>query len=823
MTAPSQTHLPDRAPSRAIARIAHRVLVSVLLALAAFAAVGGNPAAAQIASPEAYEDRPIREIRITTIADDGGPGVDIGGTDLQRILNTIRSAVGSPYRGETVLDDVTQLNRLGIFRRVESFAQQLADGGVVLYYAVEQQSVIQDVQVTGNRRLNDAQLAAAIDLLVGTPIDRFQIDRAARRIEDLYREKGYYLARVTVDLEELEASNIVLFRIREGQRVRVTDIQFEGNETISGRLLRREVDTNVAGLLRTGEIDDLQLDRDVAALVTYYRNRGYLDVRADRVVRPSPNSKEAVIIFLIDEGPVYTLRDVTVRFAPGYEADFTEQQIEGLLLLNPGDVYAIDALQVSVDRVLRSYWELGYPDAVVNNAELRDPERPVMDLLLTINTGPKVKTGFVEIGGNNITREKVIRRHLDEVVPERPLDRNAIERSERRLRQLRLFSPLPPDRGVRTTIQPEDPANPGYRDVLVEITETDTGEFALGGAVSSDAGVVGRIALTQRNFDIADTPDTLGDFLSGKALRGAGQTFNIELQPGNEIQTYSIGLSEPYLFESDYSGSATVFFRDRIYREFTEQRYGGRFGLGRRFGTRWQGNVNLRLESVELSDIEATSPVDFFDVEEQNVLIGIRPGLTRTSLDKIFLPSSGSRTELSIEQVAGDFNFTTLRAEHAVYVPIRQDFLGRDTVIKLEIQTAYQPQGEDEVPTYERMYLGGASFRGFEFRTISPRGARNDNGQPSEDPVGGTWMLFTGAEIRQPLYEDILHLVGFVDAGTVTNEIGVEDYRVSVGLGLRFSIPQLSPAPIALDFGFPIVDEETDEGRLFTFSVDLPF
>ena len=105
----------------------------MLLALAAFAALGGNPAAAQIASPEAYEDRPIREIRITTIADDGGPGVDIGGTDLQRILNTIRSAVGSPYRGETVLDDVTQLNRLGIFSRVESFAQQLADGGVVLY------------------------------------------------------------------------------------------------------------------------------------------------------------------------------------------------------------------------------------------------------------------------------------------------------------------------------------------------------------------------------------------------------------------------------------------------------------------------------------------------------------------------------------------------------------------------------------------------------------------------------------------------------------------------------------------------------------------
>lgn len=794
--------------------------IRVLVAL--FVTLCGGLAAGQVASPETYEDRPIREVRVTTIAEDGGPGVDIAGADRQRILNTVRSSVGAPYRGETVLSDVTLLNRLGIFRRVESFAQQLADGGVTLFFAVEQQPVIQDVQVTGNRRLNDAQLAAAIDLLVGTPIDRFQIDRAARRIEDLYREKGYYLARVTIDLEELEASNIVLFRIREGQRVRVTDIQFEGNESISSRLLRREVDTNVSGLLRTGEIDDLQLDGDVAKLVTYYRNRGYLDVRADRVVRPSPNSKEAVVIFLIDEGPVYTLRGVTVRFAPGYDADFTDKQIEGLLLLNPGDVYAVDKLEESVDRVRRAYWTLGYTDAAVNNAELRDPDLPVMDLLLSIDTGPKYATGFVEIGGNNITREKVIRRHI-EIAPERPLDRNAIERSERRLRQLRLFSPLPPDRGVKTTIQPEDPANPGYRDVLVEITETDTGEFALGGAVSSDAGVVGRIALTQRNFDVGDTPDTFGDLLSGKALRGAGQTFNIELLPGNQIQTYSIGLSEPYLFESDYSGSVSVFFRDRIFREYTEQRYGGRISLGRRFGTRWQGGLSLRAESVSLSDIEASSPVDFFEVQDDNSLIGIRPNLTRTSLDKIFLPSSGSRTELSIEQVVGDFNFTTFRAEHSVYIPVRRDFLGRDTVVKLDIQSAYQPQGEDEVPTYERMYLGGASFRGFDFRTISPRSTRNDNGQPSNDPVGGTWMLFTGAEIRQPIYEDVFHIVGFVDAGTVSNNIGIEDYRVSVGFGFRFSIPQLSPAPIALDFGFPIVEEATDEGRLFTFSVDLPF
>ncbi len=272
------------------------ISLPLLVALLAGAPLGPicSLASAQVASPEDYEDRPIREIRATTITAEGVPGAPLTGSDRQRVFNTIRSQVGSPYRSETVLDDVTLLNRLGMFRRVESFAQQLADGGVILTFAVEQQPVVQDVQVTGNRRLNDGQLASAIDLLVGTPIDPFQIDRAARRIEDLYRDKGYYLARVTVDERELAESNIVLFRIREGQRVRVTDIQFEGNESISGRLLRREVDTNIAGLLRTGEIDDVQLDSDVSALIAYYRNRGYLDVRADRIIRPSPDSKEAV-------------------------------------------------------------------------------------------------------------------------------------------------------------------------------------------------------------------------------------------------------------------------------------------------------------------------------------------------------------------------------------------------------------------------------------------------------------------------------------------------------------------------------------------------
>ena len=107
--------------------------------------------------------------------------------------------------------------------------------------------------------------------------------------------------------------------------------------------------------------------------------------------------------------------------------------------------------------------------------------------------------------------------------------------------------------------------------------------------------------------------------------------------------------------------------------------------------------------------------------------------------------------------------------------------------------------------------------------SISPKGTRNDTGLPSDDSIGGTYQFFLGAEIHQPIYEDVLSIVGFIDSGTVSFDPGFDEYRVSVGFGFRIFMPAISPAPLAFDFGFPIVKEDTDKSRLFTFSVDLPF
>ncbi len=767
-----------------------------------------------------YEGRVVNDVLLVMPTDEGG-AEPISGPTRQKALNNIRVYPGAPFRLETVNDDVRRLNRLALFARVEVFVQLLDDGSVDVTFSLVERPVIVDVQVSGNRRLTDQQIAGEVDLLVGAPIDRFQVDRAARRIEDLYREKGYYFAQVSVDEDELEQSGVVLFRIREGQRLKVTSIRFEGSDAFSDKQLRREIETRTSGIFRKGQLDDDVLDADIAALIQFYRNNGYLDVRADTLIQPSPNGKEAIVTYLIEEGPLYTLRSVEVRVEDSDAPVFSEAQVAGLMPLKPGDVYGVRALQDSLNAIRDAYNELGYPDVAVGNAEKRDPQEPLVDLVVIIAQGERFLTGEVTIIGNELTKQKVPRKLLD-IRPERPLDMNQVRKSEKALVDSRLFDP----QGVKITLQPPDPSEPQYRDVLVEVAETNTGSFNIGAAVNSDAGVIGTISLTQRNFDIADTPDSWGELFTGRAFRGAGQTFKIELLPGNQVQTYSISLTEPYLFDSDYSGTVALSFRDRDYDEFDEQRVAARFGVGRRFGTRWNGSVGLRLERVELSDIDPSRPLDVFAAAGPDIITGLGFTLSRNTLDDRYRPTRGSVTSIGVEQVGaagGEYFFTRFDANHTVYLAIREDYLGRSTVLELRGRVGYIPQGRGDVPTYERYYLGGQSMRGLEYRTVSPKGIRADTLMPSNDPVGGNFLFFAGAQISQPIFEEIFSVVAFIDTGTVTFDPSFEDYRVTVGLGMRFYVPQLSPAPLAFDFGFPVLKGDRDENRLFTFTIDVPF
>lgn len=818
------------------------------------------PAESQPADP--YDGRLVRELRLLRRSPEAPDTVTPVPEGLDRLIrNQIRAAAGQPFSRDTVRDDITRLNRLGRFKTIQSDVQLLADGSVILTYTLEEQPVIQDVMVVGNREITDQDIMREVAVLRGTPVDRFQIDRAARRIEDLYRAKGYYQARVEVDEQSLAESDLLVFRVLEGQPVRVTQLLFEGNNAFTPKELRAQIKTTTyKPIFERAPLDDTVLNDDEAALVRFYRDRGYLDARVDSRVRPSPNGKEASVTFEIDEGPLYTLRSVQVRYRNSaaleqYRRDvlkdeqaairaltaeqmrqigrraFTDEQISGLMAIKPGDVYSDDKLRKSIDAIERAYGKLGYvvpgrtgirsETVLINPQPIRDERRPEVDLILFITEGEPTLTGEIVVTGNDLTKQQVILREM-QVRPGRPLDAEALQDSRDRLERLRLFKPG----SVRLTLQPEDRLNPGTRDVLVEVAETNTGEFNIGAAIDSESGVIGQVSIIQRNFDIADVPDSWSEFFSGQAFRGAGQTASLQLQPGQRFSNYSFSLTEPHLFESDYSATGTVFWRERDYKEFDEDRIGAHFLLGRRFGSVWRGVLSLRVESVDLGNIEPDKPVDIFDVQDGHLLTGVGIEFSRQTTDDPFRPTRGSRLELGVEQVGllgGDFDFTRLRYTYAAYIPVYESFLGYKTVLKLENRVEYIPQGQDSTPVYERLYLGGRTFRAFRHRTIAPKGIRNDTGTLGDDPVGGSFLFFLGAELHQPIYEDTLSLVGFIDTGTVEENFGFTDYRVSAGMGLRLFIPQLSRVPIAFDFGFPIISQDGDRERVFTFSIDIPF
>lgn len=771
-----------------------------------------------------FQERVVREIKLEGLLR----------TDRQLVENQIRSRAGMPLSAETVRGDVQRLNRLGRFRELNAKIQPYEDQTVVLIFEFRETPIITDVQAVGNRQIADSELAGAIALLKDTPVDEFQLGAARNNIIKLYREKGYYQATVSINQDELEKNNIVEFRINEGERVRVTDIRFEGNEHFLPRQLMPELKTVTAGIFDSGPVDNEALDQDVATLLRFYQDRGYLDVRADRQLVFSPNGREAIVRFLIEEGPLYTLRSVRVELQDGARQPtglpptvLSREQVAGLMLIKAGDVYGVRAVRDSIDAVQNAYAAMGYVDAQIGRAELRDPGSPKVDLLVLVSEGRPFRTGIVTIKGNELTQQKVIRREL-EIKPDRPLDTTTervgerrISRTERHLNETRLFEPG----SVKLTVQDEDPTNPGYRDVLVEVKETNTGSLSFGAGISSDGGVTGLIGLRQRNFDIADTPDSFGELFNGRAFRGAGQDFSINLAPGSEVQNYSISLTEPSLFDSDYSGSVSGFYRTREYDLYNEDRLGGRLSVGRRFGERWVGSVNFRYDNVSIRNIDFFAPADIFDVQGNNDVTGLGFTLTRNTTDSRFRPTKGTRFSAGVERVGvlgGSFDFTKLNADYSVFLTVNEDFLGYKTVLSFKASANYIPEGEGDAPIFERYFLGGQSFRGYRFRSVSPKGLRRD-GTQSNEPVGGTWSFFAGTELVQPIFKDVLSGAVFIDSGTVTNDIGFDEYRISAGFGLRVFVEQLAPLPFAFDFGFPILKVDGDRERVFSFSVDLPF
>jgi outer membrane protein insertion porin family len=347
----------------------------------------------------------------------------------------------------------------------------------------------------------------------------------------------------------------------------------------------------------------------------------------------------------------------------------------------------------------------------------------------------------------------------------------------------------------------------------VKVQETRTGSLMLGAGVNSNSGLVGSIVLNERNFDLFRFPTSFADFFDGKAFRGAGQEFRIEAVPGTYLQRYTVSIREPYLFDQPYSLLTSGYYRDRIFNEYTEGRFGGRFNLTHMFNNQFGAGLGLRIENINVSNLPAGAPIDYTSVLGNSFLVA--PSLTATydNRDSFMRPTEGGRVEATFEQAFGSFTFPIVNLEASRYFTTwqRPDGSGKH-VVMLHSQVSW---AGNDTPVYERFFGGGyMSIRGFQFRGVGP----NVNGFMT----GGQFQFLNSVEYQIPIRaNDNIYFVTFLDSGTVESKASIHDYRVSAGFGLRITVPMMGPVPIALDFGFPIVRGPGDQTQLFSFWVGM--
>lgn len=760
------------------------------------------------------EGRLIRDVRIE--------GLDK--TPPQLVKNTLRTAVGKSYRQDRVNDDIRRLTFLGRFDTVVAKVEDNGDGSIDVIFAVTEQSSLLAMRFVGAKRFNNEELLTLVLLRPGDPIDKSLIDRGTRAIELAYGEKGHFAASVSYDEKALEEKQELIYTITEGPRVRVAELRYEGNDVFEDEQLASKVgqETYLWPFL-SGYMDRTQLDIDVAAIRKYYQDRGYLNAQVGRRIDLSPRQNRAIVTFEVNEGQQHTVRDIKVRFsedgAPTNDQLMSEEQIRMVLSLVKGGVYSDDRLADSQEAVRFWYGEIGFINTRVKINRVFDPNQPKVDVIVEIEegTGPTVVDDIVIIGLTR-TDQKVLLRRVRGLEPGRPVNLRGLEDTRRLVRESTWFSS-----GTITALGNEDDL---YRSFLIEADEKNTGSFSIGAGLSSDSGVFGAISLEQRNFDINDWPESMDEFLAQRAFLGAGQTFNITLAPGNDISNYSIGFREPYLFESNYFFDINLSAFQAVREDFDEGRIGARTSFGRRLGDIWTGSVSFRFEQIDISAIEPDAPTDVFAVAGESSLSSVGFSLTRSTTDSNITPSRGSRLILGLNQygaMGGDYDFTRFTAGYSQFWTLDEDFLGRKTILSLKLDTGYIPQDGDDVPLFERFYSGGRDFRGFAFRGVGPRGIRNDTLLVGDDPVGGRFQFVSRLQYEFPIYSQFIRWAVFTDQGTVQDDLGFDEWRVTVGTGLRLKLPFFGQAPIAVDFGIPVLEEEGDETQILSFSIELPF
>lgn len=684
-------------------------------------------------------------------------------------------------------------------------------------------NVVKSIDFVGNQHYKAKVLGQRLDFKVGDRLDPVLTEAGRRIIEEIYRKVGFAFVKVTLDWAKLPAGQ-VLYTIDEGPRVRIASVKFSGNGAIKTDTLRKITKIKQKSwfywpFYYTQEA----VAEDVVRLENFYYEKGFLDFKITSQTEFTEDKSGVYLTFVIEEGPAYRIEKILFAGNKYFDDDTLWARLE----MTPGEVYIKHKAVADAQRLLKLYGEHGFVDADVQYKPRFCPEvgPDVVNIEFTVLEGNQFRIGQVEITGNELTQDKVVRHVLDEYgfTPGQLYNGDIAPKQgggilEKYVERMALAEEK------QVMIRPVTPASgaPDQKDAKVDIKEGTTGWINPGVGVSSDYGMIGQLIYEQRNFDITDWPESFGEFISMKAFRGAGQRMRIAFQPGTEISVYSINFSDPYWRDRPISLDVAGSSFERYRESYREGRLRSYLGFERRFQDRWRRSIGLRAENVDVKNLDFDAPQEIVDVKGDNLLLGVKFGIGRNVKDDIYDPSSGYEFNADYEQVAGDHTFGVLEGSYVWYKTLYQDVLERKTVLALKVQAGTTLI--HDAPSFEKFYAGGTGtygVRGFEYRGMSPRGLQTNvpNPQP-RDPVGSDWIFLARTEVTVPLIGENFDALFFFDSGTV--ETG--PYRMSLGTGIQIRIPHwFGPVPMKFEVAAPLKKDDEDDTQMFSFSIGRLF
>jgi outer membrane protein insertion porin family len=719
----------------------------------------------------------------------------------ERILAQMRTKVGQVYSNEIVQEDIKTLYKTGYIRNVRIFAQPQGDG-VKVIVAVQTRAIVREIEITGAERIKPKRLRKEIKVQLNHAIDEQALEESREKIIEVYQGHGFNDVSVEfrVDpIDEKRGTARVVFTVNEGVRGAISQVRFEGNAHISARALRKQMKTRGRTLIyfmdKTGRFDEVQLEQDMDKIREYYQNKGFIDVAIKEVRKDRTSKGPMIITIVIVEGPQYHVHKLTIS---GYEHS-TEAKIRAFLKMKEGSVYSPKQLRDDAKAVADAYGSGGYVDLVITPEGT--PAGPALiDVHYTIEEGTRSFVNRINIEGNTRTKDKVIRREVL-VAPGDVFNTVRVDITKKRLENLGYFA--------KVETYPEDTDIPGRKDLTILVQEKRTGSLSFGGGFSTVDKLVGFAELTQGNFDLFNWP----------SFTGGGQKFRLRLQYGTERKDFILAITEPYFLDRRLALTGSAFYTEANYlsSDYNQRNYGFTFDVRKPINAYMYGTLGYTLQDVDIFDVNPASSEFLQSQAGSTVESKLFGSIVYDSRDNPLLSRRGRRITFSPAItggfLGGDIQVYGLGLEGSQYFPLPLDTI---LLINGEIATVSQWGNGNDVPIYERLFLGGSNnLRGFPFREVGPK---DENGEPT----GGKSMARATIEWTFPIIEKARGAV-FYDMGFVNSEpwsFGFNNMASDIGIGLRLDLPI---GPLRLDYGYPVMRDGYNGGGHFNFNVGYQF